>query len=210
MHMYMMYTLCMLRNVCCTMHIVWYILYCACYIILMHVNHVVLMHVLPSGYQENHFGSSADEERCYKNNIRRISLQLTKDLTGYELCRMLLLLLILICYYLFVMQLCSVYLCEVLFCLVWTGRSTDSDSSSPSGSPEVTRKKRVWERNGKVKETFMALEDSEESSEDVKKDKKQVKAPRLTMTAIYACLITMATSQVITLPFTFEMDPMNY
>ena len=98
------------------------------------------------------------------------------------------------------------HLCEVPFCLVWTGRSTDSDSSSPSGSPEVTRKKRVWERNGKVKETFMALEDSEESSEDVKKDKKQVKAPKLTMAAIYACFITMATNQVITLAMTFEMD----
>ena len=60
---------CMLRIVCCMMLVVWYILYCACYVILMHVNHVVLMHVLPSGYQENHFGSSAEEERCYKNNI---------------------------------------------------------------------------------------------------------------------------------------------
>jgi hypothetical protein len=53
------------------------------------------------------------------------------------------------------------------------GRSTDSDSCSPSGSPEVTRKKRIWERNGKVKETFMALQDSEESSEDAKKDKER-------------------------------------
>ena len=105
------------------------------------------------------------------------------------------------------MCLCLVHLCEVPFCLVWTGRSTDSDSSSPSGSPEVTRKKRVWERNGKVKETFMALEDSEESSEDVKKEKKQVKALKLTMAAIYACFITMATNQVITLVVTFEMDP---
>ena len=52
----------------------------------------------------------------------------------------------------------------------------------------------------------MALEDSEESSEDVKKDKKQVKAPKLTMAAIYACFITMATNQVITLAMTFEMD----
>ena len=59
-------------------------------------------------------------------------------------------------------------------CCVLVGQSTDSDSSSPDGSPAITRKKRIWERTGKAKETYTALRGTGKSAEDIttRKEKK--------------------------------------
>ena len=53
------------------------------------------------------------------------------------------------------------------------GQSTDSDLSSPDGSPEITRKKRIWERAEKDKESYADMKGSGKSADDIMKKSKK-------------------------------------
>ena len=55
------------------------------------------------------------------------------------------------------------------------GHSTDSDLSSPDGSPETARKKRIWERMEKDKESYADVKDSRSTDDIMKKSKKVIK-----------------------------------